>query len=189
MRCCRFSASRAATRPVFTVPAPAPEQQWKQHEGSWLKGSTALPGVSCLRAAVPKRIASRLWEWQGLQMVRAATSMTSSIEHPAVLAPFRALAAQAFELTILPVNSGRSSGCKVARGGDSGDTLLVSVMLANNETGALQPVREARRDRARARRVFHSDAVQAFGRSRWMLKSSESICWQFPRTSCTVQRE
>jgi len=44
------------------------------------------------------------------------------------------------------------------------DTLLVSVMAANNETGALQPVRELARMAREAGALFHTDAVQAFGK-------------------------
>ncbi len=90
--------------------------------------------------------------------------ITSSIEHPAVLAPLRALAAKGFDLSVLPVNRNGivepESLIKAIRP----DTLLVSVMLANNETGALQPVRELAEIAHEHGAVFHTDAVQAFGK-------------------------
>jgi Cysteine sulfinate desulfinase/cysteine desulfurase and related enzymes len=90
--------------------------------------------------------------------------ITSSIEHPAVLAPLRALAAEGFDLSVLPVNRNGivepESLIKAIRP----DTLLVSVMLANNETGALQPVRELAEIAHEHGAVFHTDAVQAFGK-------------------------
>jgi cysteine sulfinate desulfinase/cysteine desulfurase-like protein len=90
--------------------------------------------------------------------------ITSSIEHPAVLAPLRALAAEGFDLSVLPVNRNGivepESLIKAIRP----DTLLVSVMLANNETGALQPVRALAEIAHEHGAVFHTDAVQAFGK-------------------------
>lgn len=90
--------------------------------------------------------------------------VTSSIEHSAVLAPLRALAAEGFDLSVLPVNRNGvvepESLIKAIRP----DTLLVSVMLANNETGALQPVRALAEIAHEHGAVFHTDAVQAFGK-------------------------
>lgn len=90
--------------------------------------------------------------------------ITTAIEHPSVLAACKWLASQGLDLTVLGVDSdGR------VRPGDLAealrdDTLLVSVMLANNETGAIQPVAELA-ELAHARGAwFHSDAVQAIGK-------------------------
>ena len=63
--------------------------------------------------------------------------VASSIEHPAVLAPCRALAAEGFDLTILPVNREGVVEPEALRQAVRADTLLVCVMLANNETGAI----------------------------------------------------
>lgn len=90
--------------------------------------------------------------------------ITSSIEHPAVLAPFRALAAQGFDLTIIPVNRDGAVEPESLTAAIRSDTLLVSVMLANNETGALQPVRELTLIAHKYGAIFHTDAVQAFGK-------------------------
>ena len=90
--------------------------------------------------------------------------ITSSIEHPAVLAPFHALAADGFDLSVLPVNRNGVVEPESLIEVISPDTLLVSVMLANNETGALQPVRELAAIAHEHGAVFHTDAVQAFGK-------------------------
>ncbi|WP_243372540.1 IscS subfamily cysteine desulfurase [Geotalea sp. SG265] len=90
--------------------------------------------------------------------------ITSSIEHPAVLAPCRALAAQGYELTILPVNTSGVVESATLATAIRPDTLLVSIMLANNETGAIQPVRELAEIAHRSGAVFHTDGVQAFGK-------------------------
>jgi cysteine desulfurase len=89
--------------------------------------------------------------------------VTSPIEHPSVAEPVQRLGQRGFQVEKLPVNA-----VGVVRGEDlpallRPETGLVSVMLANHETGAVQPVAElaASLDRHTA---FHCDAVQAVGR-------------------------
>jgi len=90
--------------------------------------------------------------------------VTSAIEHPAVLNTCRALETQGCEVTILPVDAaGRVDP------GDLGaalrpDTALVSIMLANNEVGTVQPVRQLTEIAHAAGALFHTDAVQALGK-------------------------
>jgi len=90
--------------------------------------------------------------------------VTTMIEHPAVLEPCRTLEREGFEVTRLEVDaSGVVDPARVAAALRS-DTVLVSMMAANNELGTIQPVREVGslcRDRSI---VFHCDAVQALGR-------------------------
>ncbi|GAB7026829.1 IscS subfamily cysteine desulfurase [Geotalea toluenoxydans] len=90
--------------------------------------------------------------------------ITSSIEHPAVLVPCRALATLGYELTILPVNGSGVVEPSALAVAIRPDTLLVSIMLANNETGAIQPVRELAEIAHGCGALFHTDAVQAFGK-------------------------
>ena len=90
--------------------------------------------------------------------------ITSNIEHPAVLAPFRALAKEGYELSLLPVNREGVVEPDTLRAALRPDTLLVSVMLANNETGALQPVKELAHLAHKQGACFHTDAVQVFGK-------------------------
>lgn len=90
--------------------------------------------------------------------------ITTAIEHSAVLEPIRALAAQGYEVTYLkPDKSGHVSAEELARALRP-DTVLVSMMLVNNELGTLQPVAEAARaiQAARCPALLHCDAVQAF---------------------------
>ena len=90
--------------------------------------------------------------------------VTCQTEHKAVLDSLHALERQGFEVTFLPVGrDGRLDPGALERALRP-DTILVSVMAANNETGVLQPVEEIGRI-TRARGVlFHCDAVQAAGR-------------------------
>ncbi len=90
--------------------------------------------------------------------------VTTSIEHPAVVAPLRRLENDGWEVTWIPVDpDGRVSAAQVERTLER-TTALVSLMLANNETGALQPVAGiAAACRSRGA-VLHTDAAQAVGK-------------------------
>lgn len=87
--------------------------------------------------------------------------ITSSIEHHAVLHAAQRLAERGLEVTFLPV----SSDCRIdpddVRRAIRPNTKLISVMMANNETGVIQPLEEIGRIAQEADIWFHTDAVQA----------------------------
>ncbi|HJC41969.1 MAG TPA: cysteine desulfurase [Candidatus Intestinimonas pullistercoris] len=90
--------------------------------------------------------------------------VTTAIEHSAVLEPLRHLAAQGYEVTYLrPDRNGHISPAQV-EGALRPDTVLVSMMLVNNELGTLLPVREAAEAvrRSGCPALVHTDAVQGF---------------------------
>ena len=91
--------------------------------------------------------------------------ITAASEHHAVLHAMRALAEkEGFELTEVPVNERGLVEPEVFAAALRPGTILASVMMANNETGVIQPVEQLAAI-ARARGVlFHTDAVQAFGK-------------------------
>ena len=90
--------------------------------------------------------------------------ITSSIEHPAILGTCRWLEGQGFRVTRLPVNGEGLVTPSDLEAALTVDTILVSVMTANNETGALQPIPELARLARRHGALFHTDAVQAVGK-------------------------
>ncbi|MBZ5535212.1 MAG: aminotransferase class V-fold PLP-dependent enzyme [Acidobacteriia bacterium] len=90
--------------------------------------------------------------------------IVSSIEHPAVLSACRALESRGFDITYLGVDREGLIHPDELRAAIRPDTILISVMLANNETGVIQPVEEIV-EVARALQVpVHTDAVQAVGK-------------------------
>lgn len=95
--------------------------------------------------------------------------ITTAIEHPAVLEPIRQLQREGVAVTVLPVNrSGCIQPADLARELRP-ETVLVSVMHANNETGVIQPldavVEVVREHRARGHEIYlHSDGVQALAK-------------------------
>ncbi len=94
--------------------------------------------------------------------------ISTAVEHPAVSAALGHLKEQGFDVTVLPVDRegfvSAEQVCKAVRE----DTILVSVMMVNNEIGTLEPVAEIGEQihRIKPEIIFHVDAVQAFGKYR-----------------------
>ena len=97
--------------------------------------------------------------------------ITTAIEHKAVLEPVQRLKQEGIVCTIIkPNSSGRISPEQVL-GALRKDTLLVSVMQANNETGVLQPIEEIANALSDTDAYFHVDAAQGFGKDIGPLRS------------------
>ena len=96
--------------------------------------------------------------------------ITSAIEHPSVRGVLDQLEKEGWEVTRLPVYDDGMVRIEDVRGAIRPETILISVMLANNEIGTIQPVEEVgalvREQRALGHRhlQLHTDAVQAAGR-------------------------
>jgi len=90
--------------------------------------------------------------------------ITSSIEHHAVLLACKHLEDMGAEVTVLPVDGRSLVDAGDVRRALRANTKLISVMMANNETGVLQPVEEIAKIAAEAGVYFHTDAVQAAGK-------------------------
>jgi len=90
--------------------------------------------------------------------------ITSSVEHHAVLLACKHLEDAGVELTVLPVDGRCLVDPDDVRRALRLNTKLISVMMANNETGVLQPVEEIGKVAAQAGVSFHTDAVQAAGK-------------------------
>ena len=90
--------------------------------------------------------------------------VTSTIEHHAVLNVMRHLEKKGYEVTYLPVDRSGRVFEGALEGSLRPDTLLVSIMSANNETGVIQPVKELARTAHEAGALFHTDGVQACGK-------------------------
>jgi cysteine desulfurase len=87
--------------------------------------------------------------------------ITTAIEHHAVLHAAEHLAQCGREVTVLPCDADGVVSAESVRRALRPNTRLISVMLANNETGAIQPVAEIAKIAAEAGALFHTDAVQA----------------------------
>lgn len=94
--------------------------------------------------------------------------ITTVIEHASVSAPLAFLEEQGFEVTRLPVDEDGVLSLRELESAVREDTILVSIMMVNNEMGAVEPVEEAARviKAKNPNTLFHVDAIQAYGKFR-----------------------
>lgn len=140
-RCVLEDARAAVANSLHAAPA----------EIIFTSGGTESDNLAVLGAAQAKKR-------QGNRIV------TTAIEHPAVLSAMEQLEKQGFEVVYLkPDSEGNISPQQMEAAIDE-KTILVSIMLVNNETGALLPVQEAARAirRKKSPALLHTDAVQAY---------------------------
>lgn len=107
------------------------------------------------------------WALKGLALAHKKQGkhlIVSSIEHHAVLESAHWLEQQGFEVTYLPVTSGGTVSTAALESALRADTVLVSIMTANNEVGTLEPIKELAACAHKQGALFHTDAVQAYGR-------------------------
>lgn len=97
---------------------------------------------------------------------RGKRVVTTAVEHPSVYETFKRLEEEGFEVIFLPVDSYGKVSTADLKEAITPDTILVSMMLVNNEVGTIQPVREIRRivSACSSPALIHCDAVQAFGK-------------------------
>lgn len=113
-------------------------------------GGTEADNIAILGAAAQKRNKGR-------------HIITSAVEHHAVLYTCEALESRGYRLTVLPVDKyGMVSPSQLEKA-ISDETILVSIMHANNEVGTLQPIRELAAIAHERGALFHTDAVQSLG--------------------------
>jgi cysteine desulfurase len=101
--------------------------------------------------------------------------IVSSIEHESILEPCKALEHEGFKVTYIPVDSNAIVSIDAIEHAlrESRDTILVSVMLANNEVGSIQPLKYIAEIAHRYNALVHTDAAQALGK---IALDAKSLC-------------
>lgn len=94
---------------------------------------------------------------------RGTHLITSAIEHPAVLNPMKELEKEGFTVTYLPVNEQGIVSVEAFQNAVRDDTILVSIMHANNEIGTIQPIAAIGKIARERGILMHTDAVQSVG--------------------------
>lgn len=90
--------------------------------------------------------------------------ITSAVDHHAVLDTFNHLSKIGYEVTVLPVNRYGMVEPETLKRALKADTVLVSIMHANNEVGTIQPIKQLASIAHQGKAIFHTDAVQSVGR-------------------------
>ena len=174
----------ASTTPVRPEVVEAMAPYFTEHFGNpssiYPLGQEASDAVAAAReslagliGAAPREIfftsggtESDNWAIKGFARANAAKGrhiITSAIEHHAVLHTCEALEREGFEVTYLPVDEHGLVSVEDFKAAIRPDTILASIMFANNEIGTIEPVRQLAEAAHEANVVFHTDAVQAFG--------------------------
>ncbi len=99
--------------------------------------------------------------------------ITTPIEHHAVLYPCKYLETQGFDVTYLPVDSYGLIDPAEVEAAIRDDTILISVMYANNEIGTIEPIHEIGEIAREYEIPFHTDAVQVIGKIPLEMKKKE----------------
>lgn len=89
--------------------------------------------------------------------------ITTKIEHPAILNTCKSLEKEGFEITYLDVDNQGFINIEELKKAINNQTILISVMYANNEIGTIEPIEEISKIAKERSIIFHTDAVQACG--------------------------
>lgn len=159
------------------------EENWGNPSSLYLLGMNAEQELLSCKETVAKKLGCRADEiyftgsgteanniaLQGAVTARSKRGrriVTTAIEHPSVSETLRSFEAKGFELVYLkPDKTGNIPLAEINKA-ITPDTILVSMMLVNNETGSVQPIAEvaAAIKRVGAPALLHTDAVQGFGK-------------------------
>ena len=176
-----YNATTPTAPEVFEAMAPFLRQHFGNPSSAHLYGRRAAEAVAHARMEVASLLGAQAGEIvftgcatesNNLALRGAAQALrhkgrhiiTSAVEHPSVAAPLEWLRGEGFEVTVLAVDAfGRVSpqGLQAAL---RSDTILVSIMHANNEVGTLQPITELAAIARACGVVFHTDAAQSVGK-------------------------
>jgi len=175
-----YSATTPVKEEVVQEMIPFFTETYGNPSSLYSGGLSAKAGMEKARANVAKLINSRVrelfftgggteadnWAIQGAAEAlkdKGRHIITSRIEHHAVLHSCEYLEKQGFEVTYLDVDEDGFVKPETLKEALRDDTILVSIMMVNNEIGTIQPIKELAAITKEHGAVFHTDAVQAVG--------------------------
>ena len=180
----RIYVDHSATTPVKPEVLDAMIPYFTQNFGNastvYAEGREAKKAVSLAREQVAKAIGADVkeiyftgsgtesdnWAIRGVAKANKAKGnhiITSAVEHHAVLHTCQDLEKEGFEVTYLPVDEFGMVSAENVKNAIKDTTILVTIMMANNEIGTIMPIEEIGKVAKEAGVIFHTDAVQAIG--------------------------
>ncbi len=174
------SATTPLKKEVLEVMLPYLTENFGNASTVYAEGREAKKAMNLARAQVAKGIGatddeifftgsgseSDNWALRGVAHANRSKGkhiITSSVEHHAVLHTCMALEKEGFEVTYLPVDEFGMVSPEAVKSAIKEDTILISIMMANNEIGTIMPISEIGKVAKEAGVLFHTDAVQAIG--------------------------
>ena len=159
-----------AMLPFLTEDYSNPSQPYLFSRGSKKAVQKARETIADILSAEPGEIfftsggtESDNWAIKGLKYTWRKHIITSAIEHHAVLHSCEAMKRQGYRITVLRPESDGTITPETLRNSLCSNTALVTIHLANNETGVIEPVAELAELAHQNGSLFHTDAVQAMG--------------------------
>ena len=176
-----YNATTPLDSRVFEAMAPYMKERWGNPSSPYSFGNQARMAVEKARERVAEHIGCKPGEViftscgtesdnlavRGVAHALRSSGnhiVTTSIEHHAVLHTCKALETEGYRITYLPVGPDGAVDAEDAEKALGPETILVTIMHANNETGVLQPVKEIAALAKKRGIFFHTDAVQTAGK-------------------------
>ena len=173
------AATTRMSKEVFDAMTPYMLEQYANAAGTYSFAAKSTEAMEKARKQTAKVIGAKAneiyftsggtesdnWALKGAAKAYAAKGrhiITSAIEHHAILHTCDALKKEGYDITILPVDADGKVSPADVEAAIRPDTILVSIMAANNEIGTIQPLREIGKITKKHGVLFHTDAVQAY---------------------------
>ncbi len=173
------AATTRMSKEVFDAMTPYMLEQYANAAGTYSFAARSTEAIEKARKQVAAVIGAKAneiyftsggtesdnWALKGIAKAYAAKGrhiITSAIEHHAILHTCDALKKEGFDVTILPVDEFGRVDPAAVEAAIRPDTILVSIMAANNEIGTIQPLKAIGEITKKHGVFFHTDAVQAF---------------------------
>ena len=173
------AATTRMSERAFEAMRPYMFEQFANPAGTYSFASGAAMAVDNARKQLAKVIGAKSaeiyftcggtesdnWALKGVMQANAAKGkhlITSAIEHHAILHSADALKKQGYDVTVLPVDETGVVSLEALEAAIRPDTVLISIMAANNEIGTVQPLEKIGEIARKHGVLFHTDAVQAF---------------------------
>lgn len=174
------SATTPMRKEVLDAMLPYFTENFGNASTVYAEGREAKKALNTARAQVAKAIGAKddeifftgsgteadNWAIRGVAMANANKGkhiITSAVEHHAVLHTCQALEKEGFRVTYLPVDEFGMVSAKSVEDAICDDTILITIMTANNEIGTIMPIAEIGKIAKEKGVIFHTDAVQAIG--------------------------
>jgi cysteine desulfurase len=174
------SATTPVRREVLDAMIPYFTENFGNASTVYAEGRETKKAISLARQQVAKAIGADVkeifftgsgteadnWAIRGVAHANKAKGnhiITTAVEHHAVLHTCQALEKEGFEVTYLPVDEFGMVTAEDVRKAIKDTTILVTVMMANNEIGTIMPIEEIGKVTKESGVIFHTDAVQAIG--------------------------